>query len=944
MIKPIKSKQMKRIIVFLFAVFICGLSQAQYATQHHIAPAPWQYWSDANEIVVSTLEDDEVVVSVYRSDGPLITSITINAGEYAASYRFQGDPTATPRNDVGNTYTNRGLIIESTAPVLVNLRNIASDATGTNVNNIKGNASLVSLGNESRGEQFRLGYYRSSFGGLTEGAPIYSAMATEDVTTLFIDGVPLTTLNAGESRLFTAPVGALLEADNPITVNVGNYGDTPTGCGGNGQDGTFIQVPPVDVLGSTYMVIRGGGEADMTANAPEQTTIIASQDNTIVEVTDYMDDGTEIGTTVYTLANAGDFETFHHGDGQNQYSSSLVESDQPVVVYSGTAVGCETDISVVLPIGGCSGINDIRTRRFLDYVNNPLPYFCTIILEDDTEPVLVNGNDIETITGTPRMPIGDTGLYMISFEDTDVGVLDPIVIQSNAKLTTSIVQLGGGYSMSAYFSAFNEQSDPPTFDIDDCVVVLTAEPGMEPYQWYLNGQPIAGAIDQTYTPVESGYYSVSGTQFCGETVPSEEIYVPYVIPIDIDLGGDQFFCSTPFQHILVGTPLNIENIEGTVSFEWYKDGVLLPDTSSLLTVDEPGEYTVVVSYDDADCSESQTVTIATLDSFDVDLGNDISVCDTTSSVTLDATPENAGNLGDIVYTWFFNGVQIPGEDQATIQVSQPGIYSVDVVAGVDCMETDTIELVLIDFSVTMTDMVFPCDRDELELVPVIGGIDPSQASYQWSTGENTETIVITQEGNYWVEVTYMGCTVTEEVQITLAELPVITIVDDIEKCPGDEVQLTVSVENPTDNTVYRWYFSGQPVGGNTPEITVTEFGIYTVEVDSDGCISEEEVEVRGYPNNKNCTITQGISPGGSSGQNDNLDLTFLADRTGIEKINIYNRNGNIVYEKENYINQWYGQSNDGKELPTGVYYYYIILSANDATYGTELTGWIYINR
>src|SRR5690606_13022830 len=163
-----------------------------------------------------------------------------------------------------------------------------------------------------------------------------------------------------------------------------------------------------------------------------------------------------------------------------------------------------------------------------------------------------------------------------------------------------------------------------------------------------------------------------------------------------------------------------------------------------------------------------------LDSFDVDLGNDISVCDTTSTVTLDATPENAGNLGNIVYTWFFNGVQIPGEDQATIQVSQPGIYSVDVVAGVDCMETDTIELVLIDFSVTMTDMVFPCDRDELELVPVIGGIDPSQASYQWSTGENTETIVITQEGNYWVEVTYMGCTVTAEVQITLAELPVIT--------------------------------------------------------------------------------------------------------------------------------------------------------------------------
>src|SRR5690606_11454914 len=99
-----------------------------------------------------------------------------------------------------------------------------------------------------------------------------------------------------------------------------------------------------------------------------------------------------------------------------------------------------------------------------------------------------------------------------------------------------------------------------------------------------------------------------------------------------------------------------------------------------------------------------------------------------------------------------------------------------------------------------------------------------------------------------------------------------------------------------------------------------------------------------YASNPNCTISNGLSPEGSPGFNDYLDLEFLSIRTGIENLQIFNRLGRLVYEQQNYVNQWEGQSLDGDKLTTDTYYYVINLSGNDPVYGTQTSGWIYINR
>src|SRR5690606_33690784 len=114
----------------------------------------------------------------------------------------------------------------------------------------------------------------------------------------------------------------------------------------------------------------------------------------------------------------------------------------------------------------------------------------------------------------------------------------------------------------------------------------------------------------------------------------------------------------------------------------------------------------------------------------------------------------------------------------------------------------------------------------------------------------------------------------------------------------------------------------------TVDQTIVNTAMYIlVEVNSNGCITTAESEITAYPSNPNCIITQGLSPDDTLGYNDFLDLSFLASRTGIANVQIMNRHGRLVYEKDNYVNEWRGQSTEGELLPTGTYYYVISFAA-----------------
>ncbi|WP_179333838.1 GEVED domain-containing protein [Winogradskyella costae] len=133
-----------------------------------------------------------------------------------------------------------------------------------------------------------------------------------------------------------------------------------------------------------------------------------------------------------------------------------------------------------------------------------------------------------------------------------------------------------------------------------------------------------------------------------------------------------------------------------------------------------------------------------------------------------------------------------------------------------------------------------------------------------------------------------------------------------------------------------WTLDGIDFNGSGLTLTnVVVAGEYaaTITFNNSGCSNTitqtvEEAET--------CIFPEGISPGVSIGQNDSFDLSSF----GVTKLEIFNRNGTLVYSKNNYTNEWVGQTNDGDELPVGTYFYTVVYEGG----AKSKSAWVYINR
>jgi gliding motility-associated-like protein len=134
-----------------------------------------------------------------------------------------------------------------------------------------------------------------------------------------------------------------------------------------------------------------------------------------------------------------------------------------------------------------------------------------------------------------------------------------------------------------------------------------------------------------------------------------------------------------------------------------------------------------------------------------------------------------------------------------------------------------------------------------------------------------------------------------------------------------------------ETATYSWENASGIVVGTTQSIVVTVIGAYTVTVTVAGC---ETVSSPFSVDSIFCVIQKGISVN-NDGLNDTFDLTGY----DVKNLSIFNRLGVKIYSRNNYIDEWGGQSDNGDELPDGTYYY--VIGRNN---GETKTGWIYINR
>jgi len=348
-----------------------------------------------------------------------------------------------------------------------------------------------------------------------------------------------------------------------------------------------------------------------------------------------------------------------------------------------------------------------------------------------------------------------------------------------------------------------------------------------------------------------------------------------------------------------------------------------------------GSYSVIVS-DTNSCQDTLTFVLTQPDSISATDSIQHVLCNNFSNGSIDQTI--SGGASPYVYIWS-NGAST--ED---ISGLSNGSYSVTVADQNGCIAT---------FNYTVT-----------ETSPIVSGLAANSVScynqmngsisgsvsggtpaytYSWTTGSTQPTLSNIGAGTYIV-------TVTDANNCVLMDTLVVSQPDSLNASitsPVLDNGSNVSGPDATDGTIISAVTGGTPLyiynwsnGATTANLTSVPAGSYTLIVtDANGCVDTVTILLT-EPNV--LEMPSGFSPNG-----DGLNDLFVVHGLSVypqNLLSIYNRWGNLVYEKENYNNTWDGKSNTGADLPDGTYFVILKLNANKGNTEKTLTGYVDLRR
>uniref|UniRef100_UPI003567E496 gliding motility-associated C-terminal domain-containing protein n=1 Tax=Lutibacter sp. TaxID=1925666 RepID=UPI003567E496 len=325
----------------------------------------------------------------------------------------------------------------------------------------------------------------------------------------------------------------------------------------------------------------------------------------------------------------------------------------------------------------------------------------------------------------------------------------------------------------------------------------------------------------------------------------------------------------------------------------------------------------------------------------------------TTEITLDASGTSV--QGTPSYVWN------TGATTPTIVVTAPGEYSV-IVTGSDngCSATATTTVtqnttplvVIISGNEELT-----CNVTSITL-DAGGTTVQGTATYLWNTGETTSSIEVDETGDYTVAVTdsYSGCSGALTISVTENYTPAEISGGSSSLCIEDvNLDLTTLLGSDfVSGGTWTDDLNSEGLTGNTFNPSIVNLGDYQftyTEPGDCGRIITVSVNV-----NDDCVvlacstedmiISKVVTPN-NDGFNDNFEIIGLEDCDFTFGVKIFNRWGKIVYQSDNYLNNWNGK-NDGSgiqigsnnDLPTGTYYY--IVTVSGGTGFKPITGYIYL--
>jgi len=345
------------------------------------------------------------------------------------------------------------------------------------------------------------------------------------------------------------------------------------------------------------------------------------------------------------------------------------------------------------------------------------------------------------------------------------------------------------------------------------------------FLWTPNDGTISSVFSSspTVTPSSTTVYEVevSSNQGCVNTA-EVEITVNQLLDLsvtasEIDICAGE---STVLNAQLAGNPSGID-------YEWspaesLDDNTLaMPEATPATTT----QYEVVATDSQSGCSLSDNITINVSGGFTVDAGEDQVVCDAIG-LDLQALPSQTGS-----YQWNWQ----PALEVSTVNSANTTVVNNTtnefIVSATDdgCTQTDTVLVTVIFESFDLGADIEICDGEEATLDTGF-----PDAQHEWNTTEDTSSITVSEEQLYTVTVTSdLGCSIEDDIYVTVLELPEVDLGEDQNLCVGDSYNLNAG----NGGVSYEW-----STAQASQVITVLETDTYSVEVtDVNNCVNTDEV-------------------------------------------------------------------------------------------------------
>lgn len=296
--------------------------------------------------------------------------------------------------------------------------------------------------------------------------------------------------------------------------------------------------------------------------------------------------------------------------------------------------------------------------------------------------------------------------------------------------------------------------------------------------------------------------------------------------------------------------------------------------------------------------------------------------------------------GGSQYLWFgpnnFSAT-IPSPTINNVGQTNAGKYYVIVTDNFGCFKTDSATVIIdkkpqITALPTSTDL---CEKDSIQLnasggifyewQPIAGLSNASIAMPKASPTDTTQYLAIASSQN--------GCKDTTRLSVNIIKKPMVNAGANAIIIEGQSVQLLGTITGNYQNFFWspNWQIDNTTLLQPTVHPLQDTFYVLNI-IAINGCgIVTDTVNIKVY---KKIIVPNAFSPNGD-GINETWNIDALIAYPYAE-VQVFDRNGSIVFSKTNYNKPWDGKYN-GKPLPIGTYYYTINLKEIGSSI---LSGWV----